>query len=1629
MPTARPHACPLTRSAALALLLAACAPESDTTRIDHPDLTTDPAVFDEKAMALTLATDPTGAIASLAVPIGNPGARAVTGRYTVTLLDLDAQVVDQITGAFTAPPGGTTLALTLDGLPAATTEADLVKYNVAYKITWPDDGLARGTRSAFDALRKLSVLVMTEGRIEVGRSGHVSLFVLDPSTARPIPEATVDLVMTGADGELLRRRVVTDDNGQARGELTPPDAEGDVTLRIEVAGNGVIEIEEVPIKIVRSRKVLLTTDKPLYQPGQTVHVRTLALRTGSKAPEANQPIVFEVEDGKGNLLMREARTTDAFGIGHVEVPIATQVNLGTWKLRAKVGDGDGATISEKTITVDRYVLPKFKVQATLDATWYRPGATVQVTGDARYFFGKAVTGGRVTIVGSTFDVDFTPFTQVEVTTDAEGRFAATLTLPTTVVGLPLEQGKGLAKIDVTVVDGADHAQTASRTATVAKGAVDVALVPESGKLVAGVENTLFVATTDPQGGPVPARVTLSQGGEELASLETDQAGLGQVTLVPSGKGTTSFDVRVVGGGESLTLKKDVSIGSDTETVLVRTDRAVYFEGDTVQVDVRIADDADRVWLDVVSGGRTVMLESLTIADGRAAWAFDVDGALAGELIVSAYTMSDRGALVRDQRMVYVQPSDELRVSLTPQATTYLPGDSAVVDVAVTDATGRGVAAALGVQVVDEAVFALQESQPGLLKIFFDLARELAAPMISAGCSGCDATAIIRGDELAEPTYDDKARVTFAALSDMPLHTVERSTFTEMVRAVDLALKPYVVATRDGVVAQVAELAQSGVVTWENIGLFLASADVAGLDFWQHPWGVTTDDAQQVARFVSRGPDERAGTDDDVSFEIRYYEAMYRGWGWWGGEGDFADADGGPMPGAAPNQGGGGPVAEPTDDGGASEGGGAVKVRQEFPETLFVDPAVITDGDGKARLEIALADSITTWRMTGLASSQGGLLGSGTGGITVFQDFFADVDFPVAMTRGDVLRVPVALYNYLPTAQTVTVDLEPADWYEAVGARSQSVTLQPGEVRAAHFDVRALAVGTQGLTVLARGSGKSDAVRRTVRVRPDGKPIPGTASARFAVSPDGPTSETVRRTISVPANNIDGAQSLLVKVYPGYLSQVVEGMDSLLRMPGGCFEQTTSSAWPNVLVTDYLAKTGALNEAVEIKARQYITQGYQRLLTFECASGGFNWWEGDDPGNAILSAVGIMMFTDTKNVAFVDDGVIARAAAYLTATQQSDGSWTEERHLHAGNENLGAGSLRATAYITWALQHAGREAATVQKAIAHLRAKAATADDVYTQAVIVLALVANDRGDAAIPALLDKLHAQRVEAGDKTHWSPDEQTMVGGYNDSGDIETTASVSLALMAAEAYPMDVGGAITWLLSKKDQNGNWGYSTQATVLTLKALIASISASAGTTDATVKVWLDGELAGERRFDDFNADVMWQLDLSERLGEGEHELALEYAGQGNLMWQVASEHWLPWTDVALEVTGPLAITVDYDKTRLAADEVITVTVTVTNSDPGTTGMMMAELGLPPGFDLDTSALDAILGQGKVARYERTAMELVVYLEPVVAGTPTVFQYGLRAKYPLAATAPESETYLYYDKSVRAGTTPVGIVVQ
>ena len=128
-------------------------------------------------------------------------------------------------------------------------------------------------------------------------------------------------------------------------------------------------------------------------------------------------------------------------------------------------------------------------------------------------------------------------------------------------------------------------------------------------------------------------------------------------------------------------------------------------------------------MDIVKEGQTVLTRDLDLVDGQAELSLTATPDMAGTLDFNAYLFGRDARPVGDHRLVFVQPADELKIETTADARAYKPGDEARVRFRVTNARGEGVQAALGVQVVDEAVFALAEKQPGFAKVFFYLEQE------------------------------------------------------------------------------------------------------------------------------------------------------------------------------------------------------------------------------------------------------------------------------------------------------------------------------------------------------------------------------------------------------------------------------------------------------------------------------------------------------------------------------------------------------------------------------------------------------------------------------------------------------------------------------------------------------------------------------------------------------------------------------------------------------------------------------------------------------------------------------------------------------------------------------------------
>jgi len=709
---------------------------------------------------------------------------------------------------------------------------------------------------------------------------------------------------------------------------------------------------------------------------------------------------------------------------------------------------------------------------------------------------------------------------------------------------------------------------------------------------------------------------------------------------------------------------------------------------------------------------------------------------------------------------------------------------------------------------------------------------------------------------------------------------------------------------------------------------------------------------------------------------------------------------------------------------------AARVRSYFPEALYINPEIITDQNGAATIAIPLADSITTWRMAMVASTTHGALGSGVSNLKVFQDFFVDLDLPVTLTQGDRVSIPVAVYNYSAARGDVRLELKKEDWFALVDDNAaKTVAVDSGQVGASQFTVQAQRIGKFKLTLAARmngGSNPADIVVREIEVVPNGREQNVVFNGRLETA--------AGHEVRFPAAAIANASKIFVRLYPGPLSQVVEGMDAILRMPFGCFEQTSSATYPNVLALDYMKRTKKLTPEVHAKAEGFIANGYQRLLTFEVPGGGFSWF-GNAPANKILTAYGLMEFSDMSRVHDVDPRLIERTQQWLAAQQQADGSWKPDTSfINEGATNrYNNDVLRITAYLGWSLENTGYKGPAVDKAkeyvAAHLNGKV----DAYTLAVAANFAAEYGRDREFTSQAMRILLAARTEKDEQAWWTA-EETGVYGRGASAAVETTGLAVEALLKWGEASATASKALRYIAAKKDAAGTWG-TTQATIMALRALLLSTEKGAADVRGAVEISLNGKPVQKLLLTSENNDLLHQFvfPIDEQSAHGAQRVDLRFEGKGGLAYQVVGRYFVPWGEKP--AGEPLSIDVAYDRTHLAQDDIATATATVKSNLQKVANMVMVDLGIPPGFDLLSEDFETYREKsrarksGRLEKFSLTATQAILYFDAIGAGDTVTLQFRLRAKYPIRAWTFQSRVYEYYDPAVSAVARPVALEVR
>ena len=473
-------------------------------------------------------------------------------------------------------------------------------------------------------------------------------------------------------------------------------------------------------------------------------------------------------------------------------------------------------------------------------------------------------------------------------------------------------------------------------------ALRIQAIPEGGAYLAGVESEMYVVVAYPDGRPVQATLELS---DRSGAVQTDETGVARVPIIQP---TFTVKARDAKGHRA---EKEIRLEQHAlSDFFLRTDRVSYKPGETVHLTV-LGSTHGVVYVDLVKGGQTLLTKSVEVRGGRGALAIDLPAELFGTLRLTGYRIRPNGQIQRHSRPIVVDLPGDLQIRPTVKKEAFKPGEEIEVSFEVLGADGKPVQAALGLAVVDEALFALSDSRPGLEKVYFQIEEELLKPRVQLkGLESLAATSPARAASVAAPDVSPLGLISFES---------KLEEFRNLARGFNGAALPVVKATCILIVVV-------GLI-W---GFCLLGPEV------KRPlgWGCGF-------LFVFLSVLAVIGT----GLLLPRYALL---------EGISAGSESpSPEVTAVPRKAYPSQVMKPEPQ---PRGESSPRVREYFPETLYWNPQLITDERGRASLTFPGADSITTWRMAMSAVTKGGKLGSGEAGLRVFQPFFVDLDLPVGI---------------------------------------------------------------------------------------------------------------------------------------------------------------------------------------------------------------------------------------------------------------------------------------------------------------------------------------------------------------------------------------------------------------------------------------------------------------------------------------------------------------------------------------------------------------------------------------------------------------------------------------------------------
>lgn len=671
-------------------------------------------------------------------------------------------------------------------------------------------------------------------------------------------------------------------------------------------------------------------------------------------------------------------------------------------------------------------------------------------------------------------------------------------------------------------------------------------------------------------------------------------------------------------------------------------------------------------------------------------------------------------------------------------------------------------------------------------------------------------------------------------------------------------------------------------------------------------------------------------------------------------------------------------------------------RTDFRRTIYWNPVVQTNADGEATMEFYNSDAITSFKIITEGIGYNGLIGRREKDYGTKKMLNLDFKSPAYMTMGDVVTLPITITNESDENLFASLDLDLPKNLSFVGAIDSTVTIPANSTIIKNIKVLAQKRGKDSMIrVYVKSPQYRDIIYKKVTVLSPYFPMQASIS--------GIDSQTFDFEVDHVAPNSLTAEFTM---YTDIVGDVMNGISSMLRQPYGCFEQVSSTIYPNILVLKYLRETGKSKRRVEKRAQKYIADGYRRMAAYETKENGFEWY-GNTPPHEALSAYGLMQFKEMTEVYDgVDQKMIQRTIDWLLSKRDNMGGFLQNK----GKYGFSSAPVDVNnAYIVYALTETDTKT-EIEKEYRNAYLDALDSLDTYKLALTALSSNNLKKKDD-YKNLLSYVKLNIRDYGFSN--LPVKSTITRSYGSAENLETVAFTLLALMRDfEANAPLIHEGVDYLL-KRRAYGRFG-STQSTAMALKVLIGYAKFQKQKEigpDDMVEIHLNGKMI--RKNVEINENGRMKIDsLQKYIKNGKQQVKIHFTNAKASFPYNLNVEWnssLPDSSENCKVALSTSIA---DNTYKVGD-VVRMNIELANTKKHGLSMPTAVIGIPSGASVQPWQLKEILEQKKVAYYEIFDNYLVLYWREMGPSEAKVINLDLKAEIAGTYTAPASSAYLYY----------------